>query len=181
MPVFGLLSLALAVAGVVLLLLLLWQWRRSQVLAQALARSAAPIATPPPPGNLFAQMGDAVHEVVLLYKDVILYANPLFARLAGAERVNLVGRQLTAMVAPEEAELVADHIARCLAGDEAAPRFEVDVIGGQGQQSRLELTATRVDFENGKAVLLTGMEVIPTMSTTAVNAGTGLFETLGAR
>jgi diguanylate cyclase (GGDEF)-like protein/PAS domain S-box-containing protein len=51
----------------------------------------------------------------------------------------------------------------------------------QGQQSRLELSATPVDFENGKALLITGVEVIPTMTTSALAAGTGIFEALGSR
>jgi diguanylate cyclase (GGDEF)-like protein/PAS domain S-box-containing protein len=182
MPESGLVSLISALAGAILLILVVWQWRRAQALARVLAQ--VPVQSTshlPAQPNLFAQMGDAVHEAVLLYKDVILYANPLFARLAGIDRMNLVGRQLTSLVAPDDAELVADHLARCLTGADPVVRFEIDLIGQQGQQARLELTATRVDFETGKAVLLTGMEVIPTMSTASLPAGTGLFEALGAR
>ena len=182
MPDSGLASLLFALAGALLLILLVWQWRRGQALARALELvRATPPASPPPQPNLFAQVGDAVHEAVLLCKeDVILYANPLFGRLVGADRVDLVGRQLTSLVAADEAELLQEHLARCL-NDEPVVRFELDLIGRQGQQARLEVTGTCVDFEGSKAVLLNGMEVIPTMSTAAAPAGTGLFEALGAR
>ncbi|MDQ2642008.1 MAG: diguanylate cyclase, partial [Pseudomonadota bacterium] len=181
MPDPGLLSLILALAGALLLILLIWQWRRGQAAAHALELAqAAPAAGPAQP-NLFAQVGDAVHEAVVLCKEeVILYANPLFGRLVGVDRVELVGRQLASLVAADEAGLLQDHLARCLS-DEPVVRFELDLTGQQGQQARLEVTATRVDFEGGKAVLLNGMEVIPTMSTSSVPGGTGLFEALGAR
>jgi diguanylate cyclase (GGDEF)-like protein/PAS domain S-box-containing protein len=182
MPESGLLSLILALAGALLLILCVWQWRRAQGLAHALARTeAVPVPHVPVQSNLFAQTGDAVHEAVLLYREVILYANPQFARMAGVDRMNLVGRRLTELVEPDEAELVADHLARSLAGDDSARRFEVDLVSVQGQQSRLEITAIPVDFENGRALLLTGVEVIPTMSTSGIAGGTGMFEALGGR
>ena len=94
MPDPGLASLIFALAGALLLILLVWQWRRGQALARAVALAQAAPAVPPPQPNLFAQIGDAVHEAVLLCKgDVILYANPLFARLVGVDRVDLAGRQ----------------------------------------------------------------------------------------
>lgn len=183
MPVSGLLSLILAVVGGILLVLLLWQWRRARHLARQLERPVAvpaPSQAPPALSNLFALLGDTVHEAVLLHKDVILYANPLFARMAGVDRMDLVGSKLTELVAPGQADLVADHLARRLAGDEAAARFEID-LAGQGQPSRLELTATPVEFEGEPALLITGVEVIPTLSMPAMAPGTGMFEALGAR
>ncbi len=181
MPTNGLPSLILALIAASLLVLCVWQWRRLRGLEQSVARATEAPAAPPPQGNLFAQVGDSVHEVVVLYKDVILYANPMFARLVGVDRVDLVGRQLPELVEDEDAELVGEHLARCMAGDASAGRFEIDLIGQQGQHSRLELTATPVEFEQGRALLLTGVEVIPTMSTASLAPGTGIFESLGAR
>src|SRR5687768_12911968 len=178
MPASGLLGLIFPLAAALLLVLCIWQWRRAQGLARALARGQ-PVAEPRPApgfGNLFVQVGDSVHESVLLYRDVILYANQQFARQVGLDRVDLVGRRLTDLVAADDAQLVADHLQRSLAGDPSAARFEVDLVGLQGQQCRLELTATPVKFEEGQALLLTGVEVIPTMSTSSIAAGTGMFE-----
>jgi diguanylate cyclase (GGDEF)-like protein/PAS domain S-box-containing protein len=182
MPITGLPSLILSLIAVVLLVLGVWQWRRARALERRIA-GIAETAPPsqPPQSNLFAQVGDAVHEAVLLYKDVILYANPLFARLLGMDRVDLVGRQLAELVDPDQAEFVEQQLARCMAGDASAARLEVDLAGAHGQKSRLELTANPVEFESGKALLITGVEVIPTMSTASLGPGTGIFESLGGR
>ncbi len=176
----GLPSLLLALIAAVLLVLCVWQWRRLRRLEQSTPREPPAPAGSASQGNLFAQVGDSVHEAVLLYRDVILYANPMFARLSGVDRVDLVGRQLAELVDPQQGELVVGQLARAMDG--ATPtRFEVDLVGQQGQHGRLELTATPVDFEHGRALLITGVEVIPTMSTSALSPGTGIFESLGAR
>src|SRR5690606_16184433 len=143
----GLPSLLLALIAATLLVLCVWQWRRLRALEQAAHKAAAePAESAPSRSNLFAQVGDSVHEAVLLYKDVILYANPMFARLTGVDRVDLVGRQLAELVDPGQAELVAGQLARAM-GAVCATRFEVDLVGQQGQHGRLELNATPVDFE----------------------------------
>ncbi len=62
----------------------------------------------------------------------------------------------------------------------APTRFEVDLQGAQGQLSRLEIGLTRVELEAGPALLITGVEVIPTMTSPGLAGGTGIFE-LGSR
>jgi hypothetical protein len=42
--------------------------------------------------------------------------------------------------------------------------FEVEMVGLQGQVSLLELTTAQIDFEGSPALLVTGVEVIPTRS-----------------
>src|SRR5262249_51152874 len=51
--------------------------------------------------KLFADLGDRIHEAVLVHRDVILYANRQFASFVGVERVELVGRRLEDLVPPE--------------------------------------------------------------------------------
>jgi PAS domain S-box-containing protein len=181
MSISGLPSLILSLISAVLLVLCIWQWRRGQALERVIASQAEAGRKLPQQGNLFALVGDAVHEAVILYKDGILYANPLFSSLLGVDRVDLVGRQLSELVDPDQAELVEHQLSRCMDGEMAAARLEVDLAGEQGQRSRLELTATPVDFEQGRALLITGVEVIPTMTTASLAPGTGIFESLGAR
>lgn len=130
---------------------------------------------------LFAQVGDRVHEVVLLHRDAIIYANPQFAQLLGVDRMDVVGRRLADLVPPEQVDLVASHLQHALAGEEAPTRFEVDLIGMQGQLSRLEISTSLIDHEGSKALLITGVEVIPTQTVSALSTGgTGVFE-LGGR
>jgi PAS domain S-box-containing protein len=114
--------------------------------------------------KMFADLGDRIHEAVLVHRDVILYANRQFASFVGVDRTELVGRRLWDLVPPEYVELVNENIRRRLAGEESAERYEVDMIGLQGQVSRLEITSGLVDYEGTNALLITGVEIIPTQT-----------------
>jgi diguanylate cyclase (GGDEF)-like protein/PAS domain S-box-containing protein len=186
MSVMGLSTLLFAFAALVFLVLWLSALRRARISQEAAAASALvelPVAAgrgSPEVGGLFAQVGDRVHEVVLLHGEVILYANPQFAQLLGMDRMSVVGRALPELVPADQMELVAGHLQRSTDGSEEFTRFEIDLIGMQGQMTRLELGTAPVDFEGGRALLITGVEVIPTMSTATFGTATGVFE-LGGR
>jgi diguanylate cyclase (GGDEF)-like protein/PAS domain S-box-containing protein len=124
--------------------------------------------------RLFADLGERIHEAVLVHREVILYANRQFASLVGVDRVELIGRRLGDLVPPEYSELVSENIRRRLAGESAAERYEVDMVGLQGQMSRLEIASTVVEYDKGNALLITGVEIIPTQTTPALRlAGEG--------
>src|SRR5581483_4830050 len=114
--------------------------------------------------KMFAELGDRIHEAVLVHRDTIVYANRQFASFVGVDRIELVGRRLGDLVPPEYAELVSDNIERRLKGQEAAPRYEIEMIGLQGQVSRLEITSGIVEYEGSTALLITGVEIIPTQT-----------------
>jgi diguanylate cyclase (GGDEF)-like protein/PAS domain S-box-containing protein len=114
--------------------------------------------------KLFADLGDRIHEAVLVHRDTILYANPQFASFVGVDRVELIGRALSDLVPPEYSDLVSENIRRRLAGEETAARYEIDMVGLQGQVSRLEITSAVVDYEGASALLITGVEIIPTQT-----------------
>ena len=122
--------------------------------------------------KMFADLGDRIHEAVLIHRDVILYANRQFASFVGVDRIELVGRRLGDLVPPEYAELVNENIRRRLAGEEAAARYEIEMIGLQGQVSRLEITSGLVDYEGADALLITGVEIIPTQTVRALRLET---------
>ncbi|HUI59820.1 MAG TPA: PAS domain-containing protein, partial [Steroidobacteraceae bacterium] len=114
--------------------------------------------------KLFAELGDRIHEAVIVHRDVILYANRQFASFVGVDRIDLVGRRLGDLVPPEYAELVNENIRRRFAGEPAAERYEIEMVGLQGQVSRLEITTALVDYEGSAALLVTGVEIIPTQT-----------------
>ncbi|HVP32107.1 MAG TPA: EAL domain-containing protein [Steroidobacteraceae bacterium] len=118
--------------------------------------------------RLFADLGERIHEAVLVHREVILYANRQFASFVGVDRVDLIGRRLGDLVPPEYSELVSENIRRRLAGESAAERYEIDMVGLQGQVSRLEVASTVVDYDKGSALLITGVEIIPTQTTPAL-------------
>jgi diguanylate cyclase (GGDEF)-like protein/PAS domain S-box-containing protein len=122
--------------------------------------------------KLFAELGERIHEAVLVHRDVILYSNRQFAALVGADRVDLAGRRLGDLVAPEYAELVHENIRRRLTGEPAAERYEVEVLGHEGQVSRLEVASARVDYDGGSALLMTGVEILPTQTVEALRIRT---------
>src|ERR1700751_3738769 len=98
--------------------------------------------------RLFADLGERIHEAVLVHREVILYANRQFASFVGVDRVELIRRRL--------------------AGESAAERYEIDMVGLQGQMSRLEVASTVVEYDKGNALLITGVEIIPTQTTPAL-------------
>ncbi len=121
--------------------------------------------------KLFTELGERIHEAVLVHREVILYANSQFASFVGVDRVELIDRQLSDLVAPEYADLVGENLRRRLAGSHGAERFEVEMVGLQGQVSLLELTTALIDFEGAPALLVTGVEVIPTKKLRALASG----------
>jgi PAS domain S-box-containing protein len=139
----------------------------NQLLLRAARNSGREKAGP----RLFTELGERIHEAVLVHRDVILYANSQFASFVGADRVNLIDRRLSDLVAPEYAELVADNLRRRLQGAPSAERFEVEIVGLQGQICLLELTTALIDFEGAPALLVTGVEVIPTKKLRALATG----------
>src|SRR5580692_3475084 len=114
--------------------------------------------------RLFAELGDRIHEAVLVHRDTILHANRQFATLMGVEREALVGRRLGDLVPPGYRELVNENIVRRLAGEPAAERFEIEMAGLTGQVTRLEITSAIIDYDGAPALLVTGVEIIPTQT-----------------
>jgi diguanylate cyclase (GGDEF)-like protein/PAS domain S-box-containing protein len=120
--------------------------------------------------KLFGELADRIHEAVLVHREVILHANKQFASFVGVDRVELIGRKLGDLVPPEYSDLVSDNIRRRLAGEVAAERYEIEMVGLQGQVSRLEITSTVTDYEGEPALLITGVEIVPTQTVPALRA-----------
>jgi diguanylate cyclase (GGDEF)-like protein/PAS domain S-box-containing protein len=118
-------------------------------------------------------LGDRVHEAVLIHGQTIRYANPQFASLMGRSVGELLGRRLEELVPPDHMELVADNMRRRLAGEPAAERYEIDLVGLSGQTVRLELSTWVVDFEGERALLIIGVEVLPTQTLQALQQAGG--------
>src|SRR5450432_814297 len=99
-------------------------------------------------------LAERVHEAVLIHgAEGIRYANQHFATLLGAPASDLLGVNLADVVPPEYSELVGDNIQRRLAGEATAERYEVDLVGLQGQAVRLELSSWPIDLHGRPALL----------------------------
>jgi diguanylate cyclase (GGDEF)-like protein/PAS domain S-box-containing protein len=115
-----------------------------------------------------SSLGDRVHEAVLIHGQAIRYANPQFANLIGSRVDEIIGRRLQDIVPAEFAELVADNTRRRLAGESTAERYEIDLVAPGGLTSRLELSSWPVDFDGEHALLIVGVEVLPTQTIQAL-------------
>ncbi len=110
---------------------------------------------------LFQRLIEAVHEAVVLHRDSILYANSRFAALTGLSPKDLVGRKLHELVPDEYKDLVRENTRRRLASETAAERYEIELVGAQGQVSRLELAGALVDLQGDPILLITAVEMLP--------------------
>ncbi len=140
----------------------------SQGVNQLIARAAQLVDRAPTHPRLFTELADRTHEIVIIHRKVILFANQQFASLVGIEREKLLGRGLEDLVTPEFADLVADVLRKRLADEASADRFEVEIVGFQAQVSRLELNIRRIDYEGAPALLVTGVEIVQTSQVKAL-------------
>jgi diguanylate cyclase (GGDEF)-like protein/PAS domain S-box-containing protein len=114
--------------------------------------------------KLFQRLVETVHDAVLVHRKTILFANARFLALLNLNEADVVGRPLTEFVAPEYVELVENNFRRRLAGEPAAERYEVELIGPQAQVARVELSSTVIDNAGEPALLLTALEMLPELA-----------------
>lgn len=117
--------------------------------------------------QLFQRLVETVHDALLVHREHILFANGRFLALLNLSAAEVVGRPLTDFVAPEYADLVASNLRRRLLGEAAVERYEVELIGAQGQVTRVELSSTVIDSGGEAALLLTVLEMLPEASAAA--------------
>jgi diguanylate cyclase (GGDEF)-like protein/PAS domain S-box-containing protein len=101
-----------------------------------------------------------LHEAVAIHREAVVYANERFAALAGAQNAaQLIGRPLSEVVHPDYSDLVSEHLKRTLAGEAGFDRLEIELHPTTDQTARLELSAVRIDYQAGPALVLTVIEM----------------------
>jgi diguanylate cyclase (GGDEF)-like protein/PAS domain S-box-containing protein len=111
--------------------------------------------------QLFQRLVEAVHDAVLVHRKSILFANARFLSMLGMSAVDVIGKPLADFVVPEYVELVENNLRRRLAGEAAAERYEIELVGAHGEVTRVELSSTLVDSADEPALLLTAIEMLP--------------------
>ena len=111
--------------------------------------------------QLFQRLVETVHDAVLVHRKSILFANARFLSMLGMSAADVIGNPLANFVAPEYAELVENNLSRRLAGEPAAERYEVELLGAHGEVTRVELSSTLIDSAGEAALLLTALEMLP--------------------
>ena len=111
--------------------------------------------------HLFQRLVETVHDAVLVHRAHVLFANSRFLNLLGKSAADVVGKPLSEFVAPEYVELVDNNFRRRMAGEPAAERYEVELLGERGAPTRVELSSTVIDSAGEPALLLTALEMMP--------------------
>ncbi len=111
--------------------------------------------------QLFQRLVETMHDAVLVHRRQILFANARFLSLLGAKAADVVGKSLADFVGPEYVELVENNLRRRLSGEPAAERYEVELLDGKGQVTRVELSSAVIDSAGEPALLLTALEMMP--------------------
>jgi diguanylate cyclase (GGDEF)-like protein/PAS domain S-box-containing protein len=111
--------------------------------------------------RLFQTLVETVHDAVLIHRKNILFANSRFLALLGASSADVVGKSLADFAGTDYVELVRNNLQRRLAGEAAAERYEVELVGPKGQLTRVELSSAVIDSAGEPALLLTALEMMP--------------------
>jgi diguanylate cyclase (GGDEF)-like protein/PAS domain S-box-containing protein len=122
-----------------------------------------------------------LHEAVAVHRGDIVYANERFATLAGSpDTQRLTGKPMSSLVHPDYTDLVREHLQRALAGEPGLDRLEIELHPTSEQTARVELTAVRIDYQGGPALLLTMVEMGPRASSvvSALRGRSTAWETL---
>lgn len=103
-----------------------------------------------------------INEAVAVHRDTLLFANEKFAALAGRETpADLIGQPLANIVHADYGDLVNEFLRRHLAGETTPESLEIELHPAVDQTTRAELSATRIETQNGQALLLTLIEMVP--------------------
>jgi diguanylate cyclase (GGDEF)-like protein/PAS domain S-box-containing protein len=103
-----------------------------------------------------------LHEAVAVHRDDIVFANQRFAALVGApDPDSITGASMQDIVHPDYTDLVREHLRRALAGAPGLDRLEVELHPLNEHTARVELSAVRIDYQGGPALLLTLVEMGP--------------------
>ncbi|HVF16067.1 MAG TPA: EAL domain-containing protein [Steroidobacteraceae bacterium] len=103
-----------------------------------------------------------LHEAVAVHRDGIVFANAQFATLVGYDdSQRLIGAAMSSFVHPDYTDLVNVHLRHTLDGTPGLDRLEIELQPQDGQTARAELSAVRIDYQGGPALLLTMVEMGP--------------------
>lgn len=116
-----------------------------------------------------------LQEAVAVHREHIVFANERFAALTGAQAAeHLTGKKISELLHPDYTELVMEHLRRSLAVEPGLERLEIEMHPDtQGSTARVELTAVRIDYQGGPALLLTLVEMGPRSQPASIPARGG--------
>ena len=112
--------------------------------------------------QLFQRLVETVHDAVLVHRDTIVFANARFLAMLGMSAAE-VDRPAARAISSRRnmSSWWTSNLRRRLAGEPAAERYEVELVGKHGEVTRVELSSTIIDSGGEPALLLTALEMLP--------------------
>ena len=108
------------------------------------------------------RMLQTLREPLAIHGEHILFANDSFAALLGKQRgAELSGRLLVDCVATDYASLLNIHLYRALHDEQVPERLELELHPLPNQVARVELTQQLIEFQGGRALMLSFVEMTP--------------------
>ena len=118
----------------------------------------------------FSDLLSNLHDAVAVHRERLVFANARFAALLGVSNPgSLPGHHLREFVGGDYADLVVEHLRRTLTNEPAPERLELELQPSPGQTARVELTASRIEFQGGPALLLSLVEMGPRLQIGSVS------------
>ena len=109
--------------------------------------------------RLFRDFASTLPEIVLIHDEKIRLANQPAGGLIGLEPDQLVGRDVADLVKPAYRALFRKTMAKRLAGQNAPPRLEIQLINGNESGLWVEAQSSAVEFQGQPAILTVARDV----------------------
>jgi diguanylate cyclase (GGDEF)-like protein/PAS domain S-box-containing protein len=103
-----------------------------------------------------------LNEALAVHRETLVFANDQFAALIGQPSAQLlIGKSMAELVHPDYTELVRGHLYRSLLGAPSLERLELELHPQTERRARIELSAVKIDYQGGPALLITLLEMGP--------------------
>ncbi|WP_334158437.1 PAS domain S-box protein [Oryzomicrobium sp.] len=108
----------------------------------------------------FRGLTETISAAVFLHQgERLIYANRAMERISGYSRDELLGMPFYQLARPDAQESLRARAAARLRGEPVAPIYEVPIRTKGGDIRWLEVTATRIDYDDGYAALGTAIDI----------------------
>ncbi len=108
----------------------------------------------------FSRVVESISSAVFILKNTkVLYLNHSAELITGFSEKELKSMDISELVSEEQKELFLDRVKKVQNQDKGRIRFELKVMGKDGEERWLYLTMTHLEYEGEDTVLCTGVEI----------------------
>ena len=95
------------------------------------------------------------HGVMIVQDGEIAFVDPTMEELTGLSEPELLGRPFQDVIAPEYHDLVTRRYRRRIEGEEPPQRYEIELLGPEGDTRTIDLSESRIQYRTEPATLAT--------------------------